>query len=203
MFACEKDTDEFFTFLNSRHPNIKFTFEFLDICINKTNHSVATSVFRKSTSVGLYSNFSSFTPFSYKIRLIKTLIHQTYAIRSSCNLFHDEIENTKHLLKRSMYPPYLIDKQIKLFLNNKLSENDTPKENSNKENTTYHKLPYIGDISVRTKKKIVELCKRFCKKIDINIVLTPFKIGSLFSSKDRLSNALRSFAVYKYCFNSI
>ena len=39
-----------------------------------------------------------------------------------------------------MYPPYLIDKQIKLFLNNTLSENDTPKENSNKENTTYHKL---------------------------------------------------------------
>ena len=58
-----------------------------------------------------------------------------------------------------MYPSYLIDKQIKLFLNNKLSENDTPKENSNKENITYHKLPYIGDISVRTKKKIVELCK--------------------------------------------
>ena len=41
-----------------------------------------------------------------------------------------------------MYPLYLIDKQIKLFLNNKLSENETPQENSNKRNTTYHKLPY-------------------------------------------------------------
>ena len=58
-----------------------------------------------------------------------------------------------------MYHPYLVDKQIKLFLNNKLPENDTPKENSNKENTTYCKLPYIGDISVRTKKKIGKLCK--------------------------------------------
>ena len=92
-----------------------------------------------------------------------------------------------------MYSPYLIDKQIKLFLNNKLSENDTPKENSNKENITYHKLPYIGDISARTKKKIGELCKRFCKKTNINIVLTPFKKGSLFSSNDMLPNALRSF----------
>ena len=27
LFACEKDADEFFTFLNSCHPNIKFTFE--------------------------------------------------------------------------------------------------------------------------------------------------------------------------------
>ena len=72
----------FFTFLNSRHPNLKFTFQkekdskiaFLEICINKTNHSFCTSVFRKSTSIGLYTNFSSFTPFSYKIGLIKSLI---------------------------------------------------------------------------------------------------------------------------------
>ena len=97
-----------------------------------------------------------------------------------------------------MYPPYLIDKQIQLCLNHKLSENDTPKENSKKENTTYHKLPYIGDVSVSTEKKVGELCKRFCKKTDINIVLTPFKICSLFSSKDRLPSALRSFAVYKF-----
>ena len=127
LFTCEKDA-EFFTFLNSRHPNIKFTFEkkkdnkiaFLYICINKTNHSFCTSVFRKSTSIGLYISFLSFTPFSYKIGLIKTLIHRTYAISCSWNLFHDEIENTKHLLEKNMYPPYLIDKQIKLFLNNKL-----------------------------------------------------------------------------------
>ena len=71
---------------------------------------------------------------------------------------------TKHLLEKNVYPPYLIDKQIKLFLNNKLSENDTPKENSNKENTTYGKIPNIGDISVRTKKNIGELCKIFFKK---------------------------------------
>ena len=176
-----------FLLLNSRHPNTKFTFEkekdskiaFLDICINKTNHSFCTSVFRKSTTIGLYTNFSRFTSSSYKIGLIKTLIHRTYAISSSYNLFHDEIKNTKHLVEKNMYPSFLIDEQIKLFLNDKLSKNDTLKENSNKENTTYHKLPYIGDISVRTKKKIGELCKRFCKNTDINIVLTPFKIGSL------------------------
>ena len=45
-------------------------------------------------SNGLYTNFSSFTPFSCKIGLIKTLIHRTYAIISSWNLFHDEIKKT-------------------------------------------------------------------------------------------------------------
>ena len=43
--ACEKDVDEFFTFLNSRHSKRKCTFQkqkdrkiaFLDICINIVN----------------------------------------------------------------------------------------------------------------------------------------------------------------------
>ena len=114
LFACEKDADKFFTFLNSRHPNIKFTFEkekdskiaFLDICINETNHSFCTSVFRKSTSIGVYTNFSSFIPFSYITELIKTLIHRTYAISSSWNLFHDKIKNTKHLLEKKYILPF-------------------------------------------------------------------------------------------------
>ena len=40
--------------------------------------------------------------------------------------------------------------------------------------------------------------QKIFKNTDINIVLTPFKIGSVFSSKDRLPNALRSFVVYKF-----
>ena len=40
--------------------------------------------------------------------------------------------------------------------------------------------------------------KYFLKRHDINIVLTPFKIGSLFSNKESLPNALRSFVVYEF-----
>ena len=110
-------------------------------------------MFRKSISIGLYTNFSSFTPFSYKIGLIKILIHRTYAISSSWDLFHDELENTNHFLEKNMYSPYFIDKQIKSFLNNKLSEYDTSKENYNKEKTTNNKLPYIGDILLGLRKR--------------------------------------------------
>ena len=81
LFACVKDAAELFTFLNSRHPNIKFIFKkekgnkipFLHI--NKTNQFFCTSVFWKSMSIGLCTIFLGFTPFSYKIRLITTLIH--------------------------------------------------------------------------------------------------------------------------------
>ena len=65
------------------------------------------------TSIDLYSKFVSFTPYSYKIGLIKTLIHCSYEIRSFWTSFNEEISNVKHLLTRNMYSSYLIDKQIK------------------------------------------------------------------------------------------
>ena len=61
-------------------------------------------------SIGLYTNFVSFTRYSYKIGLIKTLIHCTYETKSSWTSFKEEIFNVKHLLMKSMYPSYLIDK---------------------------------------------------------------------------------------------
>ena len=91
LFNCEVDAMKFFDYLNSRHPNIKFTFEkqnggklaFLDILISNESDNFCTSVFRKKTSIGLYTNFTSFTPFSYKIGLIKTLLHRAFEISSS------------------------------------------------------------------------------------------------------------------------
>ena len=52
---------------------------------------------------------------------------------------------------------------MKSFLNNKFLNNDTSKDNFNEKHISYHKLPYISDISVSTKKMIGDLCKRFCK----------------------------------------
>ena len=85
---------KFFDYLDSRHPNINFTFEkqnggklaFLDILISSESDNFCTSVFRKKTSVGLYCNFSSFSPFSYKIGLIKTLLHHILGTSSIKNL---------------------------------------------------------------------------------------------------------------------
>ena len=96
-----------------------------------------------------------------------------------------------------MYPSYFIDKQIKRFLHNKLSNNSFNAVKQTK-TTLYYKLPYIGSFSNNTKKKIKELCKKFCKNSNVNIVFSPFKTGHLFSSKDCSPIGLKSFAVYKF-----
>ena len=94
---------KFFDYLNSRHPNIKSTFEkqnggklaFLDILISNESDNFCTSVFRKKTSIGLYSSFISFTSFSYKIGLIKTLLHRAFKISSSWKFFDQEKQKIK------------------------------------------------------------------------------------------------------------
>ena len=90
LFNCEVDAMKFFDYLNSRHPNIEFTFEkqnggklaFLDILISNESDSFCMSVFRKCLSF-----FTSFTPFSYKIGLIKTFLYRTFEISSSWTFF--------------------------------------------------------------------------------------------------------------------
>ena len=77
-FNPEEDADEFLKFINTQHPNIKFTFEkqkddklaFLDVLISKTDQNFCSSVYSKMTSIGLFTNFVSFTSYSYKIGLI-------------------------------------------------------------------------------------------------------------------------------------
>ena len=81
LFSTPDHADKFREYLPSKHPNINFFIEkeedyrlpFLDIKIFRENDKFATSVYRKKTFSGVYSNFKSFIPKTCKIGLIKLL----------------------------------------------------------------------------------------------------------------------------------
>ena len=109
LFNCESDAAKFFEFLNRKHPNIKITFEiqvnkqisFLDVLITNDADQFWTSVIRKETGIGLFTNYLGFTPFSYKVGLVRTLLHRAFMISSSSwFLFHEEIVKIKHYLEK-------------------------------------------------------------------------------------------------------
>ena len=68
MFKNEIDAEKFFKYLNSKHPNIKFTTEeetnqflpFLDVFVQKEGRTFTTSVYRKKTSNRLLCNMVVF-----------------------------------------------------------------------------------------------------------------------------------------------
>ena len=123
-FNNKQDADLFFAYLNTKHPNIKFTFEaeqngvlpFLDVYIDINNNSLTTNIFRKSTYTGLLTNYFSFTSFSYKLSLIRTLCDRVYKLNNSWQGIHNDFEKTKNILKKNMYPPSLIDRTFKNYL---------------------------------------------------------------------------------------
>ena len=62
----------------------------------------------------------------------------------------------------------------------------------------HYSLPYIGNFSYVTKKKLKHICERFCKDNDISIAFLPLKLRSLFSCKDTLPKSLQSYVVYQF-----
>ena len=169
-FDNQQDSLNFLNFLNNRHPNFKFTIEkqnnhsitFLDVFISGINNQNLTlQTYHKSTYTGLLLNFKSFTSFSYKISLIKCLIDRSFKICDNWNSFHNDIENIKSNLIKNAYPPFLIDKVIKKYLDYKFSSNQNHVKD--KSDVHYFKLPYISNVSHHIKNKPSKLCKEFCK----------------------------------------
>ena len=188
--------------LKKRHPNIKFTTEkqinhsiaFLDVFISGINNQNLTlPTYQKLTYTGRLLNFRSFTSFLYKISLIKCLIDRLFKICNNWNSFHNDIENIKSNLIKNVYPPFLIDKVIKKYLDyNQNQLKDTS-------DVHYFKLPYIGNLSHHIKNELSKLCKEFCKEnINIKLVFNSFKIKNYFSYRDPIPDDLKSFLVYKF-----
>ena len=111
------------------------------------NRNLTLQTYRKSTYTGLRLNFKIFTSFSYKISLIQCLTDRPFKI---CNNFHNDIESIKSNLIKNAYPPFLIDKVIKKYLNYKLSSNQSQLKDTC--DVHYFKLPYT--VNLRTILKI-------------------------------------------------
>ena len=95
LFRSPDYLQKFKNYLNSRHRNISFTCEkeqnnsmhFLDVLITRTSNGFKTSVYRKPTFSGVYSNFNSFIFEEYKVGFIFILLFRTFSIVSNFKNF--------------------------------------------------------------------------------------------------------------------
>lgn len=56
---------------------------FLDALINNDTHFPNTSVYCRRSLMGLSTNYFSFTFYSYKLGLFRTLVHRVYKISNT------------------------------------------------------------------------------------------------------------------------
>ena len=157
LFNNEHDAMQFFDYLNTKHPNIRFTFEkeingklsFLDVLIDNSKDKLVTSIFHKKTYTGLLTNFLSFIPFRYKSGLIKTLIDRTFKINNTSNGFRSDLNDLTETLKRNSYPAHVIDNTVKRYNNAVQNNNASLSVSSDETSNDVHyflKLPYTVSV---------------------------------------------------------
>ena len=125
------------------------------------------------------------------------MVDRSFKSCNNWNSFHNDIECIKSNLIKNAYPPFLIDKVIKRYLNHKFSSDQNQSKNTF--DVHYFKLPYIGNLSHHIKNKLLKLCKEFCKEnMNIKLVFSSFKIKNYFSYKNPIPDNLKSLLVYKF-----
>ena len=82
-----------------------------------SNGKFSTTVYRKPTFTGLFTNFESFIPITYKRGLINTLLFRYFNISSSYAIFHAEIEKFRQIMTKNGYPEKFFDEVVRSFLN--------------------------------------------------------------------------------------
>ena len=205
LFRSYEHIEKFRAYLNCQQPNIKFTSEieenncmsFLDIKITRELNSFIF-VYRKPTFSGVFTNFDSFIPLSYKTGLIWSLLCRAFSLCSSFELFHQEILKLKDIFKRNGYPTSFIDNCVKTFLDTVFIKKKTFLTASKKQLVCV--LPFIGKKSLQLRSRLVKSIQGNLQFWSLKVVFqSPCKLRSLlFHFKDTPDKKIRSDLVYRY-----
>ena len=114
MFDKKDHVKKFLKYMNTRHRNIKFTFEeeqdnkisFLYISITRVGNELQTSLFCKKTFSSVYLNFNSHLPHTYKKGCIDTFLHRAYNVCSNYSSFREEISYLKTIWQSNLLRVY-------------------------------------------------------------------------------------------------
>ena len=205
LFSSPDHADKFKEYLSSKHPRINFSIEkekdsclpFLDVNIFRENEKFTTNVYRKNTFSGVYTNFKSFIPETYKIGLIKSLLFRCFSLCSDFIKFHHEIDKLKIILYKNSYPRDLIDKCIKEFLDK--IQTPKPAVSTVPKKQLIITLPDLGKLSVQICTRINRIMKNKLPYCNFQFVFqSKCKISNFFTFKDKITSVLRSGIVYKF-----
>ena len=89
---------------------------FLDLKICRKNGKFVTSVYRKPTFSGVFTNYESFIPTYQKRGLLHTLLHRSFSLCCDFKTYHFEIYHLKTILIKNSYPLNFIDFVLNHFL---------------------------------------------------------------------------------------
>ena len=191
LFRWNNHIEKFRNYLNRQHKHIKFTSEieiensilFLDIKITRDNDKFLTSVYRKLTFSGVFTNFGSLISKSYKYNLLFTLLHGAFKLCSNFERFHQEIDKLKTISENNGYPKSFVDFCIKKYLDKVFIKTEVVQKSSKKEFICV--LLFLGKNSMQLRTRLVNSIESKLKFCKLKVIFqSPCKLNSLFRYKD-------------------
>ncbi|XP_066931457.1 uncharacterized protein [Clytia hemisphaerica] len=156
------------------------------------------SIFRKDTNTGLYTNFDSYAPWSYRKAWISSLANRATKLCHPAKL-KNEINLIKKFASWNGFPRFAVNKIIKTATSPRHSENDNA--DNTIPTTLWLRIPYAGP----TGEQLVSALKRklkFCLKKDTNVmfrvIYSTHKIGFYTNMKDPTPLKFKSNIVYRF-----
>ena len=205
LFSDANHLPKFLAYMNERHQNITFSTEselnqslpFLNVSVSRDNNKFTTSVYRKPTFSGVYSNYCCFLPDDYKLGLIRTLIHRVFHIVSNFTKFHLEMDKLRGILLRNGYPANSFDRCLKSFLNRVFQTKRIVATVPKREVTIL--LNYLGPATLKVRTSLVKYLGKRLPSCKFRVVFkSSNRMSSWFTFKDKISKALRSKVVYQF-----
>ena len=202
IFVLFKSKDHLLSFakyMNTRHKNLKFTFDFeqnnsfsfLDVKITCGSNGFSTSIFQKAKFSGVFMNFGSFIFETCKTNLIFTLLFRCFTICSDMQSFHLEVEQLQQIFKCNNYPVGLIDQCSKTFLNKIYVSKGilitVPKMD------VLIVLPFLAQFSLNLRSRLYNCFNKTLPQCTIKVIfISKHRLSNLFQFKDSIPKELRS-----------
>ena len=185
-------TSNMFKFTSEMEMNNSLSF--LDIKIVRENNKFTTSVYRKPTFSGVFTNFESFIPNSYKYALIFTLLHRAFKLCSNFELLHQEIENLKNIFRNNGHSVNFSDFCIKKYLNNLHVKKKVYLLAPKKRLTCVPQ--FLGKKSLQLRSRLLSSVNKTVHFCNLKVVFqSQRKLNTLFRFKDTLNKKICSFLV--------
>ena len=176
-------------------PKVNGCLPFIDVSINQID-GFSTSVYRKLTLTGLFTNFDKFIPLSFKCGLIYLLLNRYFRTCSCYHIFHSEVVKLKEFFVDNGYPLALFDHCLSIFLDKIFSP---PISNITvSKRVVYFCLPFTSAHSLQMRSKLVKLVSSCLPQIDLRVVLKPDKhLSSFFQYEEPIPKFLKLHVVYQ------
>ena len=129
MFSSLYQGEKFKKYLSSQNPNFLLEKKndvrvpFLESNIFREKEKLLTNIYWKITFSGIYNNFNSFKPETYKTGLIKSVLFGCFNLCSDFAKFHHKIIFLENTLLINNYPRDFVDKFVSNSLKVRMCEN--------------------------------------------------------------------------------